>query len=438
MSSLHARDHAANARLQKLRFYPSALVGGAGCRLRDEDGRSLLDFSASCSAASLGYAHPAYVAAVERAVRDPAGATVLTSANLPATRLAEKLLAITPGQGERRVWLGHSGSDANEAVLRAARLVSGRPNVMCFEGSYHGGSAATIAISGHKTPIDPADAARRVLIPFPDAYRGGDAEQAGAAVLAHIEHRFATDAPPESIAAAFIEPLQGDGGMRLPPPGFLAAFAALCARHGIVLVCDEIKVGLGRTGLMHGFQHEHLQPDVVTFAKGLGGGLPVSAAVGPARLLDAAAAYAMQTLQGNPVCAAAGLAVLETIESEDLAGNAHAVGGYLRERLAGLAQRHAWIGQVRGRGLALGVDLVLDRDRRTPATRETAKVVYRCYELGLVIGYVGMESNVLEVTPPLILSRAEVDEAVDILSRALEDVAAGQVGDAAIAAFEGW
>lgn len=436
MASLYSRDTAANARLQKLRFYPSALVGGSGCRLRDEAGRSLLDFSASCSAASLGYAHPAYVAAVERTVRDPAGATVLTSANRPATRLAEKLLEITPGTGERRVWLGHSGSDANEAVLRAARLVSGRPRVLCFEGSYHGGSAATIAISGHKTPIDPADAARRVLVPFPDTYRDG--ADAGAAVLAEIERRFAGDAPPDGIAAAYIEPLQGDGGMRLPPPGFLAALAGLCARHGILLVCDEIKVGLGRTGLLHGFQHEGLQPDIVTFAKGLGGGLPLSAAVGPARVLDAAAAYAMQTLQGNPVCAAAGLAVLETIEAENLAANAREVGGYLQERLRALAERHAWIGEVRGRGLAIGVDLVLDRERRTPATRETAKVVYRCFELGLVIGYVGMESNVLEVTPPLILTRAEADEAVEILAAAIADVAAGRVDDAAIAAFEGW
>lgn len=438
MASLYARDTAANARLQKLRFYPSALVGGSGCRLRDDRGRSLLDFSASCSSASLGYGHPALVAAVEAAVRDPAGATVLTSANLPATRLAEKLLEITPGPGERRVWLGHSGSDANEAVLRAARLVSGRPRILCFEGSYHGGSAATVAISGHKTPIDPADAARRVLVPFPDTYRAPDGVDAGAAVLAEIERRFATDAPPDSIAAAYIEPLQGDGGMRRPPPGFLSALAALCARHGILLVCDEIKVGLGRTGLLHGFQHEGLQPDVVTFGKGLGGGLPVSAALGPARVLDAAAAYAMQTLQGNPVCAAAGLAVLETIEAEGLAANAREVGACLQARLRELAGRHEWIGEVRGRGLAIGVDLVLDRERRTPATRETAKVVYRCFELGLVLGYVGMESNVLEITPPLVLGRSEVDEAMEILSAALGDVADGRVDDAAIAEFEGW
>ncbi len=438
MSALYEADRAANARLQKLRFFPSALTGGAGCRVTDDSGRSLLDFSGSCCAASLGYAHPAYVEAVERTLRNPAGATVLTNANLPATRLAERLLEITPGQGERRVWLGHSGSDANEAVLRAVRLVSGRQRVLCFEGSYHGGSAATIAISGHKTPIDPLEAARRVLVPFPGGYRADDGHADGASVLAEIERRFATDAPPETIAAAFVEPLQGDGGLRVPPPGFLAQLAALCERHGILLVCDEIKVGLGRSGLLHCFQHEGLRPDIVTYGKGLGGGLPLSAAVGPAAVLDAASAFAMQTLQGNPVCAAAGLAVLDTIESERLAENADKVGAYLRQRLQHLAARHAWIGDVRGRGLAIGVDLVLDRDQRTPAARETAKVVYRCFEKGLILYYVGMHSNVLEVTPPLIVTRGEADEAVAILSEALDEVADGRVSDAAISGFEGW
>lgn len=441
LSSLYARDLAVHARLQKLRFFPSALTGGQGCRVFDDSGRTLLDFSSSCGAASLGYGHPAYVEAVERAVRSPGGATVLTNANLPATELAERLLAITPAsskddaQGGRRVWFGHSGSDANEAALRAARLATGRERVLCFEGSYHGGSAATIAISGHKTPIDPVDAARRVLVPFPDGFRGDDS---GASVLADIERRFATDVPPSTIAAAFIEPLQGDGGYRLPPPGFLAALAQLCARHGILLVCDEVKMGLGRSGLLHCFQHEGLTPDIVTFGKGLGGGLPLSAVVGPARILDIAAAYAMQTLQGNPVCAAAGLAVLETIERDRLADNAAAVGDHLRAQLQALAATQPLIGEVRGRGLAIGVDLVSDRTARTPATRETAQVVYRCFETGLLLYYVGMDSNVLEIIPPLTLTRAEADEGVSILAAALDDVAAGRFDAAAIAGFEGW
>lgn len=434
-ASLYARDLAVHARLQKLRFFPSALTGGQGCRVFDDSGRTLLDFSSSCGAVSLGHGHPAYVAAVERAVRSPGGATVLTNANLQATELAERLLAITPGTGERRVWFGHSGSDANEAALRAARLATGRERVLCFEGSYHGGSAATIAISGHKTPIDPVDAARRVLVPFPDGFRGDDS---GASVLADIERRFATDVPPSTIAAAFIEPLQGDGGYRLPPPGFLSALAQLCARHGIVLVCDEVKMGLGRSGLLHCFEHEGLTPDIVTFGKGLGGGLPLSAVVGTAAILDVAPAYAMQTLQGNPVCAAAGLAVLETVERERLADNAAAVGDHLRAQLQALAATQPLIGEVRGRGLAIGVDLVSDRGARTPATRETAQVVYRCFETGLLLYYVGMDSNVLEIIPPLTLSRAEAEEGVSILAAALDDVAAGRFDAAAIAGFEGW
>ena len=215
-------------------------------------------------------------------------------------------------------------------------------------------------------------------------------------------------------------------------------FAALCWQHGILVVSDEVKVGLGRSSRLHCFEHEGFVPDILTLGKGLGGGLPLSAVIAPAEILDCASAFAMQTLHGNPVSASAGLAVLQTIEKEGLAAAAHRKGERLREGLYALAERHGSIGDVRGRGLACGVELVCDRNRREPAGTETAKLVYRAYELGLVLYYVGMNSNVLEMTPPLTIENHEIDKALELLDRAFADVAMGTVPDPSTLQFSGW
>ena len=212
----------------------------------------------------------------------------------------------------------------------------------------------------------------------------------------------------------------------------------LCRSHGILIVSDEVKVGTGRSGLFSCIDHEDVASDVVIFGKGLGGGLPLSAVIGPESVMNFATSFSMQTLHGNPVCAAAGLAVLETMEKESLQQNAIEVGDYLQSSLRSLAVHQEMVGDVRGRGLTVGLELVSDRETKTPASRYAAKLVYRAFELGLVLYYVGMKSNVLEMTPPLNLSKKEVDEAVDILDRAMKDVTAGKVSDDDIRPFEGW
>ena len=440
MGPLYQADLESNARLQKLRFFPLALTGGAGRRVIDESGRSLLDLSAAWGAASLGYGHPRFVEAVTEAARNPAGASVLSAANKSATELAQRLLAITPARdvGPRRVWLGHSGSDANETVARVVRAATDRPRIISFIGAYHGGTAGSMAISGHSAQARVAKDPGLTLIPYPDPYRPVDGDATGGVIIDLLERRFATDLPPGEVAAVFLEPIQSDGGMIRPPPDFFVRLASLCARHGILVVCDEVKVGLGRSGRLHCFEHEGFVPDIVTFGKGLGGGLPLSAIVGPAPIMDYASSFSMQTLHGNPIAASAGLAVLGAIEAEGLVRNASDVGAYLQLKLQDLGQRCPLIGDVRGRGLAVGVELVVDRMSKTPASREAAKAVYRCFELGVVLYYVGMSSNVLEFTPSLNLSRAEVDEAVGVIGAALADVADGRVPDSALTGFEGW
>jgi 4-aminobutyrate aminotransferase len=437
-SSLYARDAAVMAGIQKLRFFPLALVGGRGSRVIDERGRALLDLSAAWGSASLGYGHPAIIDAVSKAVADPAGASTLSAANRPAVALAEKVLGTLPHMQDAKVWLGHSGSDANEAAFRALTAATGRSRILAFIGAYHGGSAGSIAISGHTVQSHAARAPGLTLIPYPNPYRPYTGDPTGGTVIELVEHLFATTCPPAEVAALWIEPIQSDGGLIVPPPGFMRRLADLCRRHGILIVSDEVKVGLARSGRMHCFVHEGIAPDIVCLGKGLGGGLPLSAMVGPARVLDFATAFAMQTLHGNPVSAAAGAAVLDTIARERLAESAAAVGAHLMAGLDGLMARHDCIGSVRGRGLAIGVELVESRHTHAPARGLAAKVVYRAFELGLVVYYVGLSSNVLELTPPLILTRAEAEEAVAVIDQAIADAVAGQVSDYAVRPFAGW
>jgi len=212
-----------------------------------------------------------------------------------------------------------------------------------------------------------------------------------------------------------------------------------CREHGILIVVDEVKVGLGRSGLMHAFQHDNLEPDFITFGKALGGGLPLSAVVGPKDLMDFTTAFSIMTTSGNPVSASAGMAVLRAIEEENLITNAKLIGDNLQESFRQLSNKHDLIGDVRGRGLAIGVELVNDRHKNKIAAKtETAKIVYRAYELGLVIFYVGMESNVLELTPPLILNEHESKLGLEILDQAISDVTNGLVPDSAIENYKGW
>ncbi|HLB07274.1 MAG TPA: aminotransferase class III-fold pyridoxal phosphate-dependent enzyme [Alphaproteobacteria bacterium] len=435
-ADLRARDEAVIGSIGKLRFSPLAASRGKGSYLFDWDGRKILDLSASAGAASLGYGHPAIVGAVARAVRDMAGASLLLYPNENAAALAEELLALVPGEGERRVWFGHSGSDANDTAVRAIARATGRNRFISFIGSYHGGLSGSIAVSGHTAMTHTLSRPGLVLLPYPDPYRGTFSADE---VLKLLDYQFATTSPPAQVAAVMIEPLMSDGGLIVPPKGFLKALAERCRRHGILVVVDEVKVGLARTGRLNAFEHEGLEPDVVVFGKGLGGGLPLSALVGPKAVLDCAPAFALQTTAGNPVATAAARAVLATIRAEGLTERVAAKGAKLMEGLRALGNKHETIGEVRGRGFAVGIDLVEDRASKEPVpVVTTAKVIYRAYELGCAFIYVGLAGNVLELTPSLLLSDAEAEEGIGLIDRALADVAQGKVSDEAVKPFMMW
>jgi 4-aminobutyrate aminotransferase len=434
--SLRERDARVIAQIARLRFSPLSLIGGSGNRLIEEGGRRLLDLSASFGPAILGYSHPAIRQAVDAACASMAGASLLAFPNENAIALAEELLRVTPGRGERRVWFGHSGSDANDCAMRVLQAATGRSRFISFIGSYHGNLSGSMSISGHTAMTHTLPRAGLVLLPYPDPYHPAFSADD---VLALLDFQFATTCPPEQVAAIFIEPLMADGGLIVPPTGFLAAVQQRCRRHGIQIVVDEVKVGLARSGRLHCFEHEGLEPDLVVLGKGLGGGLPLSAVIGPRAIMDHAPAFALQTTAGNPVATAAGRAVMRAIESEGLIERANQVGAVLSGGLHALGARQPMIGNVRGRGLAIGVELVSDRATREPVpVTMTAKVIYRAYQLGAVFFYVGLRGNVLEFTPPLTLSEAEAHEGIDIVEQAMIDVGNGAVSDADVAPFMMW
>ncbi|MFN0192796.1 MAG: aspartate aminotransferase family protein [Aestuariivirga sp.] len=432
--NLLARDNHAIAKLQKLRFNPAAVVGGLGSNLILEDGRRLIDLSAGWGAAILGYGHPAIKDAMQRAAANPAGVGLISIASEPAVALAEKLLALTPGSGDRRVWIGHSASDANEAIVRALKAATCREKFISFAGSWHGGSVGSMGVSGHPA-LDPKACSEGLhLLPYPNAYRDpeGTAE--------HTVTQFESWAKQEgqNYAAIFIEPIQSDGGVHVPPLGFLACVADICRKHGILVVSDEAKVGLARTGKIHAFAHEDWVPDIVVFGKGLGGGLPIGAAIGPAEIMDFASGFALQTLHGNPYSTSAALAVLETIERDDLSTRATKAGDLLRKGFMDLAQKHPCIGDVRGRGLSMGVEIVEERFSKKPAKLKAIKIALRAYELGALFYYVAPEGNVLEFTPPLIISDAEIETALGIISQAIADVENNVIADEVALSFAAW
>ncbi len=431
MTDLYERDVATLAAVEKLRFFPLAAVGGDGCWLIEQSGRRVLDLSATWAAASLGYGHPGFVAAVGAALAAPAGAGLGSIANAQAVELAEALLARTPGANQR-VYLGHSGSDANEAAVRAALRASGRRGIVAFHGSYHGGLLGSSGFSGLMVDSGQHRASDLTLLDYPDTYREPDA---GARILSELDAALAGEP-----ALLLLEPIMSDGGLLVPPTGFLPELVRRCRAASTLVLCDEVKVGTGRTGNFYAHTAAglvgDLAPDIVTLGKALGNGLPVSAAIGPAGVLDTVSAFTMLTTAGNPVCSAAALAVLHALDTEQLPDNATRVGAGLMQGLRDIASRQALVGDVRGRGLSIGVELI-DADG-APAPVAAAKVVFRAWQLGVVLFYVGPHSNVLELTPPLILSEQESAQALQLIDLAISDVAAGRVPDSDVAAFAGW
>ncbi len=425
----------------KIRFFPITVAAAKGTRVTDEQGHVFLDLSAGWAVANIGYGHPRIARKLQVQYEQLSFTSQLTVPEKNMLALAKKLLEITPGAFDKKVWFGHSGSDANDCIAKLIPLARKKSRMISFMGSYHGQTMGALSLSGHPAQAKFIGSGNVTKIPYPNPYRPpfGETQALTSQLLSYVENEvFTTVCPPDDTAAIILEGIQSDGGVIVPPDDFLPALEKLCRRYDIALIFDEVKVGMGRTGRWFSFDHFGVVPDAVVLGKSLGGGLPASAVVARQELLDVGIGTHLYTASGNPLSACAALENIAIIEQERLIENARENGKYFREMLDQLKEKHEWIGDVRGRGLAVGDELVEDREHKTPAAEKTAAICYRCYELGLLLFYVGTRSNVLEITPPLTISKEEIDLAVSILDQAFTDLRENRIDMEKVRQYAGW
>jgi len=405
------------------RGYPFAMSHGRGCEVWDVDGNRFLDFAAGIAVCSTGHCHPDVV----RAIQSAAGEFLHISSDYwheRQTRLAERIAALAPMSEPAMSFFCQSGTEAVEAAIKLARYATGRSRFIGFLGGFHGRSMGSLAFTSSKytqqkrfAPTMPGV----THVPYPNPYRplfaGGDQ---GQAVLDYIEHvLFRSNVPADEVAAVLVEPLQGEGGYLVPPEGFLAGLRALCDRHGILLIFDEVQSGIGRTGRMFACEHWGVKPDILTLAKGLASGMPIGLMVARSGVMQSWPRGSHgNTYGGNPLCCAAALATLDLVEG-GLMANAEHVGETFLGRLRDLQARHPEIGDVRGKGLFLAVELVKDRVSKEPAAEFCEAVVTRAFHNGLLLLSCG--ASAIRFMPPLPVSCAQVDEALTILDASLDE-----------------
>ncbi len=409
---------------------PFVMSHGRGVEVWDVDGNRFLDFAAGIAVCATGHAHPQVV----KAVKDAADRFLHISSDYwheGSVRLAERLNELAPMREPVMSFLAQSGTESVEGALKLARYVTGRPRFIGFLGGFHGRTMGSLAFTSSKHtqqkgffPTMPGV----THVPYPNPYRPlfAGADQ-GKAVLDYIEHvLFPGSVPPGEVAAILVEPIQGEGGYLVPPDGFLAGLRDLCDRHGILLILDEVQAGVGRTGKMFACQHWGVAPDIMTLAKGLGSGLPIGAVVAKKRIMERWTRGAHgNTFGGNPLCCAAALATLDLVEGE-YAGNAAAVGEHLMARLRELQARHDVVGEVRGKGLMIGMELVKESTSRAPAKDLCDAVIHRAFHNGLILLSCG--TSTVRFMPPLLVTKGDVDEALTLLEASLVEAAAGAAG----------
>jgi 4-aminobutyrate aminotransferase len=408
------------------RGYPLVIASGTGSAVEDVDGNVFLDCAAGIAVNSTGHSHPAVVKAIVEQAQKFLHMSGTDFYYEPQVKLAEELAGITPIQGGVRAFFGNSGTEAVEACLKLSRYATGRQNIIAFFGGFHGRSMGSLSLTASKAiqrrgfgPLLPGV----YHAPFPECYRpplGSTADTCSAACIDFIEQQLFTNlVSPDEVAAIVIEPIQGEGGYNVAPDEFLQRLRELTTRHGILLVADEVQSGMGRSGKMFAIEHTGIEPDVMAIAKGIASGLPLGVAVARAGLMAWPPGAHASTFGGNPVSCAAALATI-TLLKESLVANAADVGAHLMAGLRSLAGKHPLIGDVRGRGLMIGVELVRDRQTKARAIDERNAVVTAAFTRGLLI--LGAGKNSVRFSPPLVLTRAEADTAIRIFDEALTEV----------------
>ena len=401
--------------------HPIAADHAQGSELWDVDGRRYIDFAGGIGVMNVGHNHPR----VMEAVRAQLDRTTHTSFQVVVyesyLRLAERLCEVAPMPGTKKAIFFSTGAEAIENAVKIARAFTGRPAVISFRGSFHGRTLLTLSLTGSVSPYKQnfgPYAAEIYQSPFPYEYRGWSTDRA----LASLESLFESEVSPKRVAAVVIEPVLGEGGFVPAPPDFLQRLRELTERHGILLIVDEIQTGFGRTGKFFAIEHSGVKPDLVAVAKSLAAGFPLSGVVGRADVMDAPEPGGLGgTYGGNPVACAAGVAVMDVMRDEKLLARAARIGSVIEERMQSWAAEHDIVGDVRGLGGMMGMELVRDRGTKEPADKEAAGILASAREKGLIVLRAGTHHNVIRTLMPLTIPDDQLMEGLDILGSALAE-----------------
>ena len=405
-------------------YLPVVVADGRGATLTDVDGNTFVDFAGGVGCLNVGHAHPHVVEAVqEQAARFLHTDFTMVPYEVYVT-LAERLLALAPFSGPAKAAFFNAGTEAVENAVKFARAYTRRPAVIAFEGAFHGRTLLSLTLTSktlpYKAGLGPF-APEIYRVPYPNGYRGiGTAD-----ALAALERAFSTQVARETVAAIILEPVLGEGGFVVAPPEFLRGIREICDREGIVMIVDEVQTGYGRTGRMFAIEHAGVEPDLITVAKSIAAGLPLSGVLGKAAIMDAPRESAVGgTYVGNPVAQAAALAVLDVFEEEELVDRAERIGETIRGRMMGWQERHPRIGDVRGLGAMLALELVRDPATKEPAPELASRVAEEAAHRGLLLLKAGVHANCLRVLCPLVITDSELAEALDAWEEALATVLA--------------
>jgi len=407
-----------------IKEYPLVMGGGSGAMVEDADGNRFIDFMAGIAVSATGYNHPQVVAAVRQQAESFFHICGTDFYYEVFARLAERLARLAPGPSRKRVLLTNSGTEAIEGAIKLARFHTRRSALIAFHGAFHGRSYGAMSLTSSKVkqhqhfgPFLP-DVHH---VPFCNPYRdheGGDGPTCVRRTLHAIEEDlFKRHVAPEDVAAIFVEPIQGEGGYVIPPDGFLRGLRELCDRHGILLVADEVQCGVGRTGKMWACEWEGVEPDILVTAKGLGSGMPIGGLVAKDSVMSWKAGSHGSTFGGNPVACAAALATLDVVEQA--LPHVRAMGDRMLGRARRLMDRYPIVGDVRGRGLMIGVELVKDRDTKEPYDEIIGRISERAFRKGLLL--LGCGRSTFRLAPPLVLDEYDVDVGMDILEECLRE-----------------
>ena len=405
------------------RSYPLVAKQGRGIVVTDVDGNEFFDFSAGIAVTSTGHCHPHVVAAIQKQAAELIHMSGTDFYYENMVTLAERLSKIAPMPGPHKIYYGNSGTEAIECALKLARYHTKRQNMIAFFGAFHGRTMGSLSLTASKpqqkrrfAPLVPGVTHVR----YPDVYREGakDANAFALSCARFIEDKlFKTILPPEEVAAIFVEPVQGEGGYVVAPDVFMQELRRICDRHGILLVVDEVQSGAGRTGKWWAVEHTGVQPDIICMAKGIASGMPLGITLSKAEIMDWVPGSHASTFGGNPICIAAALATMDVIEREDLMGNATEVGNHMLKRMVAWPQKHRLVGDVRGRGLMIGVEIVKDKTTKEYGAQERDRIVELAFERGIL--FLGCGPSTVRIAPPLIVTKDEADVAIDVLDECI-------------------